>query len=554
MAKVGELTVEIEGDDRSLDRAADRSVRQLDRISDKAKRMGKRLRGAFTAAAAAAGAMAGASVVAFKSMTDEMDKLIKASRQIGVPIEQLSKMRFAADLSGVSVKDLTKSYRNFARNATAASRGPTDFTRALEALNIEFKNTDGSLRSANDVMLDVADEFSKLEDGSSKTAFAMKIFGEEAGPRLVSLLNQGSAGIKEMTAEADRLGLTITTKAGVAAESFNDTINRLQTTFSGIVQSAIGEILPVFDKIAKEFLTWVQTSGAAKVAMDTLAFSLKSVASVAVILGNVFQTVGKVVRGVVSTILELVEGDVSGAFDVMSESARGVVASNTLMAERLREIWQGLPDAAVEAGTGIQAGMQSAIKAADDTTSAADRAAAAWKRFQAAFDEGADKSQEGGNKIAKALQTPEKQMNTLVGAIGDGLGTIFEDSKAVAIAQALINTYEGISKALSAYPPPLSTAMAAIQAAVGFAQVAKIKSTSRNSSSGGGSSAGSTGAGAAAGAAASAGTGGGGGPAQSLVVSGIDPNSLFSGDSVRGLAERLIGFQRDGGNVILAEQ
>lgn len=54
----------------------------------------------------------------------------------------------------------------------------------------------------------------------------------------------------------------------------------------------------------------------------------------------------------------------------------------------------------------------------------------------------------------------------------------FEANKAAAIANAIINTAEGVTKALSAYPPPLSFAMATAQAAAGLAQVSAIRSAS----------------------------------------------------------------------------
>lgn len=54
--------------------------------------------------------------------------------------------------------------------------------------------------------------------------------------------------------------------------------------------------------------------------------------------------------------------------------------------------------------------------------------------------------------------------------------TLFKINKAAAIAQAIVNTAEGVTKALSAYPPPLSFAMAAAQAAAGAAQIQAIRS------------------------------------------------------------------------------
>lgn len=55
---------------------------------------------------------------------------------------------------------------------------------------------------------------------------------------------------------------------------------------------------------------------------------------------------------------------------------------------------------------------------------------------------------------------------------------MFEIGKAAAIGSAIINTYEGITKTMASYPFPISAAMAAAQAALGFAQVSQISSQS----------------------------------------------------------------------------
>lgn len=152
-----------------------------------------------------------------------------------------------------------------------------------------------------------------------------------------------------------------------------------------------------------------------------------------------------------------------------------------------------------------------------------------------------------GRAMAQASEFSAKNMDALASSVSSNLSTIFGDSKAVAIATALINTYQGITKALATYPPPISTAMAAIQAAAGFAQVAKIRS---QTSKGGGSGGGGGGGGEAAAAAAVPATG----VTNTLTVQGISPTQMFSGDAMRGLAEQLLEYQRNGGTVVLEKR
>lgn len=77
----------------------------------------------------------------------------------------------------------------------------------------------------------------------------------------------------------------------------------------------------------------------------------------------------------------------------------------------------------------------------------------------------------------------QEQTERTIAGYGDMFGQLaglFKQNsaeyKAMAIMQATISTYLGASKALGAYPPPLSFIMAALQVAAGLANIAKIQS------------------------------------------------------------------------------
>ena len=97
--------------------------------------------------------------------------------------------------------------------------------------------------------------------------------------------------------------------------------------------------------------------------------------------------------------------------------------------------------------------------------------------------------------------------------------TMFRMNQAAGIANALINTYQGVTEALAAYPPPISFVMAAAQLAAGMAQVSAIRSASFSGGGGGGSApslAGSTPAQPTT--PVSSGSGGGAQPTQEIVI------------------------------------
>jgi hypothetical protein len=67
-------------------------------------------------------------------------------------------------------------------------------------------------------------------------------------------------------------------------------------------------------------------------------------------------------------------------------------------------------------------------------------------------------------------------MQSVFSALGAQNKKAFEASKALAIASALVNTYQGATKALATYPFPFGLIAAAAAVAAGMAQVAAIRS------------------------------------------------------------------------------
>lgn len=168
-------------------------------------------------------------------------------------------------------------------------------------------------------------------------------------------------------------------------------------------------------------------------------------------------------------------------------------------------------------------------------------------------DEGSISWRQYDMAVKEVNEGTKQNMESLVSSVSSALTTIFGKSKTAAIASAIINTLQGITKALAELPPPFSYAAAAVTAAMGAAQIAKIRSTSQSggASPSAPSAPASVAAPASSSPAAAPASAASGGQGQTLFVSGINPNSFFSGDVVRNLANKLIDYQRDGGKVVL---
>ena len=183
-----------------------------------------------------------------KSAIDAADRLNKLSQKIGISVEALSTLRFAAQLSDVSLESLQKGIKSLSQNITEANTGIGDGAQLFQALGISVKNADGSMKSTEDVLLQVANVFANLEDGAVKTTLAVKLFGK-SGMDMIPFLNQGAAGITQLTAEAERLGLKLTTETARSAEAFNDNLTSLKASSSSLSIALARDFLPELTNI-----------------------------------------------------------------------------------------------------------------------------------------------------------------------------------------------------------------------------------------------------------------------------------------------------------------
>lgn len=203
----------------------------------------------FAAVATAAAAAGVALGVAVKGAIDNADQMGEMAQKVGVSVEALSSLGYAAKLSGADTETLATSLRKLSQNMLAVAQGSTGpVATAFNALGVSVQQADGSLRASDQVLLDVAEKFARMEDGATKTALAVQLFGK-SGAELVPFLSQGRDGIAALTAEADRLGITISGTTAARAGAFNDTLDRMRATFDGVVNKIAGEVLPSVNEL-----------------------------------------------------------------------------------------------------------------------------------------------------------------------------------------------------------------------------------------------------------------------------------------------------------------
>lgn len=215
------------------ERAGSRAISSWDSIALK-------ITGAVAAMDIAGKAMSaiGTSIEAVFAGISRGADLDDLSQRLGVAVEQLSSLELAAQLGGVSMESMGTGLQILARNMTEAAAGGKEAQAAFEAVGI--KASELADLGTDEVLQRIAEQFSKAEDGASKTALSMDLLGK-SGASLIPVLNKGAEGLAQQAELAQRLGIVVSTEMAQAMGAAADSVDILGFAVTGVQnQLAVG--------------------------------------------------------------------------------------------------------------------------------------------------------------------------------------------------------------------------------------------------------------------------------------------------------------------------
>lgn len=254
--EAGKVVVEITTDNEGLDKGTKEAADKVDKTS---KQMTASLDKVGKALAVAGAAVVGALGLALKSAMDYASDMEKVSIITGVATEQLSKLGYAAYQVDVPMEAVSTGLRIMTRTMYDSTKGSQDAADAYAALGISVTDSNGNLRDANDVLLDVADRFSQMTNETERSAVAQKIFGR-SGADLVPVLALGRDGIQKYADEAERLGGVLANDAAKRLGDAEAATKRASQAFLGAklaIGSALAPAVEAASNLVAGFVGWL---------------------------------------------------------------------------------------------------------------------------------------------------------------------------------------------------------------------------------------------------------------------------------------------------------
>src|SRR5690606_7359021 len=236
----------------------------------------------------------GKAVKDFAAIGDQLDKM---SLRTGVAVEQLSALRFAAEQSGASLEAVEKGLKGQARFMVDAARGLATQADVLAELNLSYQQLEGLDPATLFKTLAVA--IANVDDETAKAGLAMKVFGR-AGTDLLPLFKAGENGIAALLAEAEELGIVMSTEDATAAAELTDEMNRLSKTFQQIkleIGSALAPLLTELSAnkirpLVKDVVDWVKQNSGLVIGLAKFGAALVAIGAPLAGLGFAIQGIG----------------------------------------------------------------------------------------------------------------------------------------------------------------------------------------------------------------------------------------------------------------------
>ncbi len=455
------------------------------------------------------------------------DDILQFSQKIGITTEAFSQLNFAAgQTSDVTGGALTQALQKMTTNISLAADGTGKAVTALDELGISAEKLEQL--APDEQFYAIARGMETVENRSDQLRIATKLFGA-SGAGLVDTLDEGSEALREYASEADALGLTFSAGDLKAVAQTQDDIDKMTSAVKSLGIAILGELSPYITSLVN-FLTKTAIPAFRSFAQEIFGVEFRINSLNADQLEKESEKIISRLNAINKTFEQRGPGKARGLQDSYRKELEQERADLQARLFEIDKREQDLKKAPEIPNVGGETKSKGEI---DKRISEAQREADAIKKMYESQAESIFEStrlpheqliadQEelrevydqgfldnlGGEETFRRKQTELSQNYTdylrenidkvkdknaaaeqeKFNDISQGLANVttlmnssskkqFQIGKIAAIANAIMNTREGITKTLAKYPGPLGIALAVAQGVAGFAQVQGIQNT-----------------------------------------------------------------------------
>lgn len=235
------------------------------------------------------------------------DNVMQLSTQYGLTTDKIQEFQYMSELTDTSLETITGSMTKLTKNMQTATKGTGDAYSRFEKLGISVTDTEGNLRSTDEVFAEAISRLGNVENATERDALAMNIFGKSAMD-LNPLIAVGREGLADYRAEAHEMGYVLDTDTLESLGAVDDAMQRANKRLDA-VKNQIGRYLaPIVAEITEAFaewrmsVDWQQVGQVIKTTMGIIGKAIKG-------LIDIFKTVIDVGKKVADTLKDIFTGN-----------------------------------------------------------------------------------------------------------------------------------------------------------------------------------------------------------------------------------------------------
>ena len=210
--------------------------------------------GAFAVLAAGAAALIGQATATGAYAEQVSDQ----AAALGLTTDAYQELSYVASRYGIDSEKITTILSKLAVDQKAVADGNEEAAATYAALGISIDQVTAA--KPEQLFALMADGFGNVADASTRLALASTLFGDRIASQLLPLLDNGSAGLAAMAAEAHELGVVMSADAIASANAFNDQMEVLGAVVTSFRNEIAQAVTPTLSEMVSDLLDWVKVN------------------------------------------------------------------------------------------------------------------------------------------------------------------------------------------------------------------------------------------------------------------------------------------------------
>lgn len=275
---------------------------------------------AFVGIAKAASGATKALTSAVGEVAEYGDSIDKSSQKLGVSRKFYQEWEAVLQHSGTSMSSMTATFKKLSTASQNASKSQVE---AFNKLGLSIEQV--SSMSTEELFTSVISGLQNMEEGTERTAVATQLLGKGA-TELGALFNTSAEDTQKMIDTVNNLGGVLSDDAVKDAAAYQDSLQDMQTAFSGVKNAVLAEFLPALTSIMNIIAQFVSEHG------SEITATMSAFGDIIKVLADNFDVLAPIIGAATTAMIAYkAASSISGLIGTLTAATQGQTIAQTLL-------------------------------------------------------------------------------------------------------------------------------------------------------------------------------------------------------------------------------